>query len=68
VIPDEAVEAALNASLTFKNQRGMDNAANQMRHILEAAAPHMLNLAKLEAWDANLEIRRLRAELAKVTK
>jgi hypothetical protein len=40
-IPDKAVEAALNARLTFKSQRGMDNAANLMRHILEAAAPHL---------------------------
>lgn len=41
VIPEAAIEAALNARLTFKNQRGIDNAANLMRHILEAAAPHM---------------------------
>jgi len=41
-IPDEAVEAALAAQLSFKNQRGMDNSANLMRHILEAAAPHLL--------------------------
>lgn len=41
MIPEAAVEAALNARLTFKSQRGMDNAANLMRHILEAAAPHM---------------------------
>jgi hypothetical protein len=48
VIPDEAVEAALAAQLSFKNQRGMDNSANLMRHILEAAAPHLLR----EAWEA----------------
>jgi hypothetical protein len=42
VIPDEAVEAALAAQLSFKNQRGMDNNANLMRNILEAAAPHMM--------------------------
>jgi len=41
-IPDEAVEAALAARLSFKNQRGMDNSANLMRHILEAAAPHLM--------------------------
>lgn len=47
VIPEAAVEAALDASLTFKNQRGMDNAANLMRHILEAAAPRLM----AGAWD-----------------
>ena len=41
MIPDAAVEAALVARAEFKNQRGMDNSANLMRHILEAAAPHM---------------------------
>lgn len=50
-VSDEAVTAALNARLTFKNQRGMDNAANLMRHILEAAAPHMLADVKSEAWE-----------------
>lgn len=42
MIPDEAVEVALAAQLSFKNQRGMDNNANLMRHILEAAAPHLM--------------------------
>ena len=45
MIPDAAVEAALNARLTFKSQRGMDNAANLMRHILAAATPYMLTEA-----------------------
>ena len=51
MIPEAAVEAALNARLTFKNQRGMDNAANLMRHILEAAAPNLIQAAKAGAWD-----------------
>ena len=42
MIPTEAVEAALAASLAYKSQRGMDNAENKMRSILAAAAPHML--------------------------
>ena len=42
MIPDAAVSAALVASAEFKNQRGVDNASRLMRHILEAAAPHML--------------------------
>jgi hypothetical protein len=45
MIPDAAVEAALAARLAFKNQRGMDNNANLMRHILEAAAPHLMAAA-----------------------
>jgi hypothetical protein len=52
VIPDEAVEAALAAQLSFKNQRGMDNSANLMRHILEAAAPHMMAEVERELSDA----------------
>ena len=51
VVPEEAVTAALVARAEFKNQRGMDNAANLMRHILEAAAPHML----AEAWEAGFQ-------------
>jgi len=57
VIPEAAVEAALNARLTFKNKRGMDNAANLMRHILEAAAPHLMASGLREAaeeFDARL--------------
>lgn len=57
MIPDEAVEAALKAQLSFKSKRGLDNDANLMRHILEAAAPHL----KAQAWDeceaAKYEIR-----------
>ena len=47
MIPDEAVEAGLAAHLSFKNQRSMDNSANLIRRILEAAAPHLM----AAAWD-----------------
>jgi len=53
VIPNEAVEAAKAAYA---------ESLDDMRAALEAAAPHMLNLAKREAWDANVEIQRLREE------
>ena len=60
VIPEAAVEAAAHTvRLAAWGHITPDEAA---REILEAAAPHMLNLAKLEAWDANVEIQRLREQ------
>jgi len=56
VIPDEAVEAGLAAHLSFKNQRSMDNSANLIRRILEAAAPHLMAAAWDEGYDFCLGI------------
>lgn len=56
MIPDDAVEAALAAQLSFKNQRGMDNNANLMRHILEAAAPHLMAAAWQEGFECGDDI------------
>jgi len=62
MIPAPAVDAAYDAF------RHLDITSSDIEGILEAAAPHMLNLAKREAWDANLEIQRLRSALAKAAK
>ena len=74
VIPDAAVEAAVFAVARNYGSAGTPNntvlwtrLVSDIQTALEAAAPHMLNLAKREAWDANLEIQRLRAELAEAT-
>jgi hypothetical protein len=78
VIPDAAVEAAAKAIHAMwmapdgvswdADQDAQDAYTSEAQVALEAAAPHLLNLAKREAWDANLEIQRLRAELAKAAK
>jgi hypothetical protein len=60
-INDEAVEAAARCIAT-QYANNWEWYLAEAREILEAAAPHMLHLAKREAWDANLEIQRLRAE------
>jgi hypothetical protein len=52
-IPEDAVQAALEARLSFSNQRGMDNSANLMRHILEAAAPILLSHERQQTADAH---------------
>lgn len=50
MISDKAVEVALDAYLEYRATRGPGNALNMMREALEAAAPHMLAGAKVEAW------------------
>ena len=74
MIPGSAVEAAARAlwqtdqhddSWAGEFTEYMDYLRSEATKALEAAAPYMLNLAKREAWDANLEIQRLRGELAK---
>jgi len=66
-IPEDALGAAGEA-LRDAFDRGESDFDDLARAAVEAAAPHMLNLAKREAWDANLEIQRLRDKLAKAAK
>jgi len=63
VIPDAAVEAAHNAIIGGNEMTGPDIALDflsreQVRRILEAAAPHMLAEAKADAWDEGKNVRR----------
>jgi hypothetical protein len=53
-ISDDAVVAALDAHLKFKNVRSPGNANNAMRAALEAAAPH-LHASALEDAAAAIE-------------
>ena len=63
MIPDAAVEAAHNAIIGGNEMTGPDIALDflsreQVRRILEAAAPHMLAEAKADAWDEGKNVRR----------
>jgi len=78
MIPEAAVEAAARAihamwmapdGIGWEGDPDAQEAyLDEARAAIEAAAPHMLNLAKREAWDANVEIQRLRAELTRIAK
>jgi hypothetical protein len=52
VIPDDAVEAAWAAS-KMKDRSRASISREEIRHILEAAAPHLMRAAWDEGWEAH---------------